>query len=72
MSTPLICLAAWLAFGALSFVFWWTTCHKYEATEIPLTVMAAIMGPLSWWAGWFIHAKHTGRTFFGTKRKVNP
>jgi hypothetical protein len=48
-------VAAWVASGGASFVYWWTRDFDLTARQLPTLVAASIAGPISFILGWFIH-----------------
>ena len=50
-----VLILMWIAFGAWSFVFWWTHDHDFSTNEMGLLASAALFGPLAFVIGWFIH-----------------
>lgn len=50
-------IISWLVVGAASHIWWWTKDHDYTASNIIITLFAAISGPISFVIGWTIHGE---------------
>ena len=48
----------YLMSGIGGFVFWWTKDNDLTTEEIPLLIVIAFVGPLSWIIGYQIHEEN--------------
>jgi hypothetical protein len=49
-------LLLWYLIGCVGFIYWWTKDHDYTTTEIILTLLIGISGPISWIIGASLHS----------------
>lgn len=50
-----IFIVLWLITGWAGFVYWWTKEYDYTYSDIPISILVAFMGIISWFAGRSIH-----------------
>lgn len=58
----------WSLIGMSGFAFWWTKDYDLSASELPIMICSAVMGPISWVLGYFIHSKK--QPFYNVRNAV--
>lgn len=59
----------WLWIGASSFIYWWRKDNDLTVMEIPLIIMGALCGIITYVFGWLIHGVDTTKVLMKKKDK---
>ena len=62
---------AWIIVGLWGFIYWWTTEYDLTMSEIFILIIGALMGPMSWLAGYIIHGKPKDKSKILVKKRWN-
>lgn len=58
----------WYIIGLVSFIFWWTNDTDLVMGELPIALLASIMGPIAFIVGYFIHGDSNSRVIFKQRK----
>lgn len=64
-------IISWYLSGVFSFIYWWTSDYDYRGTDIPITLLMGIAGPIAFLMGWCIHSKKNTRVLIKMRANKN-
>lgn len=55
-----VCGLVWWAVGFCGWCFWFTKSFDMDAGDMPVAVVVAFWGPITWLIGWAAHRRQIG------------